>query len=105
MIRTDYKENVAKYTGKTNQAALDAIIKFCGIALKGRDSQYVSMTDDAEVDRVVKGFAAKKLGLTEKETKAGLKDVAEKMKEERAKMRTTVYYLLAENTKTLSKLA
>jgi Protein of unknown function (DUF2853) len=104
MIRTDYKENLSQYTGKINQPALDAIIKFCGIALKGLDSQYVSMTDDAEIDRVAKGFAAKKLGLTEKETKAGLKDVADSMKSERTKMRTTVYYLLAEKTKTLAKL-
>lgn len=105
MIRTDYKENLSKYTSNVNDAALQGIIKFCGIALKGEDSQYVSMSDDAEIMRVVNGFAAKKLGIDEAATRTGLKAVAEKMKAERAKMRTTVYYLLAENTGSLSKLS
>jgi 2-hydroxychromene-2-carboxylate isomerase len=104
MIRTDYKENLSKYTGKVDDGKLQSIIKFCGIALKGTDSQYVSMTDDAEIMRVANGFAAKKLGLDEAATRAGLKKVAEAMKAEKTKMRTTVYYLLAENTNTLSKL-
>jgi Protein of unknown function (DUF2853) len=104
MIRKDYKQNLEKYTNKPNEAALGAIIKYCGIALRGLDSQYVSMTDEAEVKRVTVGFAAKKLGLTAAEAKTGLKAVDAKMKEEKSKMRTTVYYLLAENTKTLSKL-
>jgi hypothetical protein len=104
MIRTDYKENAAKYAGSVNEAALNAIIKFCGIALKGEDSQYVSMSDDAEIMRVVNGFASKKLGIDEAKTRAGLKAVNETMKAERAKMRTTVYYLLAHETGTMSKL-
>jgi Protein of unknown function (DUF2853) len=104
MIRTDYTENAAKYAGSVNQAVLDGIIKFCGIALKGEDSQYVSMSDDAEIKRVCDGFAAKKLGLTEAETRAGLLKVNEQMKVEKAKMRTTVYYLLAHHTNTMSKL-
>jgi Protein of unknown function (DUF2853) len=104
MIRTDYKANAEKYAGSVNEAALNAIIKFCGIALRGADSQYVSMSDDAEIMRVVNGFAAKKLGLDETATRAGLKKVHETMKAEKTKMRTSVYYLLAENTGTLSKL-
>lgn len=105
MIRTDYKENLSRYTSKVNDAALQSIIKFCGIALKGRDSQYVSMTDEAEILRVVNGFAAKKLGIDEARTRAGLKAVHEKMAEEKSKMRTTVYYLLADVTGTLARLA
>jgi hypothetical protein len=104
MIRTDYKENLSKYTGKVHDGALQSIIKFCGIALKGEDSQYVSMTDDAEIMRVANGFASKKLGLDEAATRAGLKKVHESMKAEKSKMRTTVYYLLAEHTGTLAKL-
>lgn len=104
MIRTDYKENLSKYTSKVNDAALQSIIKFCGIALKGRDSQYVSMTDEAEIMRVVNGFAAKKLGVDEGKTRAALKAVHDKMVEEKSKMRTTVYYLLADVTGTLSRL-
>lgn len=104
MIRTDYKENLSKYTAKVNDAALQSIIRFCGIALKGRDSQYVSMTDEAEIMRVVNGFAAKKLGIDEGKTRAALKAVHEKMAAEKSKMRTTVYYLLAEATGTLAKI-
>lgn len=105
MIRTDYKENLSKYTSKVSDVALHAIIRFCGIALRGRDSQFVSLTDEAEIRRVIKGFAAKKLGLDEGRTRAGLKAVHDMMVEEKDKMRTTVYYLLAEVTGTLSKLA
>ena len=104
MIRTDYKENLAKYVPHFNDGALQTIIKFCGIALKGADSQFVSMTDDAEVKRVVDGFAAKKLGLDDAKARAGMKAVHEQMKAEKSKLRTTVYYLLAEHTGTLAKL-
>ena len=105
MIRTDYKENLSKYSSRVNEAALRAIIRFCGIALRGRDSQFVSLTDEAEIKRVIKGFAAKKLGIDEAKARAGLKAVHNMMVDEKDKMRTTVYYLLAEATGTLSKLA
>jgi hypothetical protein len=104
MIRTDYRENLAKYTHQVSDVALHAIIRFCGIALRGRDSQFVSMTDEAEIKRVIKGFAAKKLGIDEAKARAGLKAVHDMMVEEKDKMRSTVYYLLAEVTGTLSKL-
>ncbi len=104
MIRTDYKENLAKYASSASDEALQSIIRFCGIALKGQDSQFVSLTDDAEVMRVVNGFAAKKLGIDEAKTRAGLEVVHQKMAAENSKLRTTVYYLLAEATGTLSKL-
>jgi hypothetical protein len=104
MLRTDYRENLSKYTSNVSDEALWAIIRFCGIALKGRDSQYVSLTDEAEILRVVKGFAAKKLGIDEASTRAGLRQVQDRMHDEKSKLRTTVYYLLAEATGTLSKL-
>ncbi len=104
MIRTDYKENLAKYVPGADQAKLDAIIKFCGIALRGEDSQFVSMTDPAEVKRVVDGFATKKLGLAADVSTAAMKKVHETMKAEKSKLRTTVYYLLAKETGTLGKI-
>jgi hypothetical protein len=105
MIRTDYKENLSKYSSRVNETALRAIIRFCGIALRGKDSQFVALTDEAEIRRVIKGFAAKKLGIDEAKARAGLKTVHDMMMEEKDKMRTTVYYLLAEVTGTHSKLA
>jgi Protein of unknown function (DUF2853) len=104
MIRTDYTENATKYAGSIDQAKLDSIIKFCGIALKGADSQYVSLSDEAEIKRVCDGFGTKKLGLSDAQTRDGLKKVYEAMKAEKSKMRTTVYYLLAKETGTLGKL-
>ncbi len=101
---SDYSADVKKYTSKVDEAAVDAIVKYCGIALKGADSRFVSMTDAAEVKRVVDGFAAKKLGLDAKTAETHLKAVGEKMKADKTKHRVTVYYLLAEATKTMGKL-
>jgi hypothetical protein len=104
MIRTDYEKNLSRYVQGASKDKLDQIKKFCGIALRGLDSQYVSMSDDAEIMRVANGFGAKKLDLTEAQTRAGLAKVDEIMREEKTKMRTTVYYLLARETGTLDKL-
>ena len=100
----DYKSDVKKYVKSPNAKAVDAIAKFCGIALRGLDSRWVSAADEAEVKRVVDGFCAKKLDLDAKSAKAAVAAVAEKMKDAKLKHRVTFYYLLAEHTKTLSKL-
>ena len=100
----DYTADIKKYTTSVKAAAVEAIVKFCGIALKGKDSQWVSVTDPAEVKRVVDGFCAKKLGLDAKAAEAAVKAVGEKMKADKTKHRVTVYYLVAEHTNTLAKL-
>ena len=101
----DYVADIQKYTSSVNAAAVSKIVKFCGIALRGKDSQWVSTTDAAEVKRVVDGFCAKKLKLDAKAALAAIMAVGEKMKEDKTKHRVTVYYLVAEHTKTLSMLA
>ncbi len=105
MIRTDYEKNISKYVKTVDKGKLQAIIRACGIALRGLDAQYVSISDPAEVKRVADGFGAKKLGLSASAVGTALKKVGSVMKDERAKMRTTVYYLLAKETGTLGKLA
>jgi len=102
---SDYSADVGKYSSPVNQAAVDAIVKYCGIALRNTDSSLVSSTDPAELARVRVGFAAKKLGLSEAEADAGMAKVIEKMKGDRTKSRVTFYYLLAEATGTMGKLA
>ena len=102
---SDYAADIAKYTANVNTAAVDAIVKYCGIALRNADSSVVAMTDSKEVATVRDGFAAKKLGLDAAAAEAGLKKVAEQMKGDTRKSRVTVYYLLAEATGTLGKLA
>jgi hypothetical protein len=104
-MATDYVADVKKFTTNVNEAAVAAIVKYCGIALRNKDSSLVSGSDPAELKRVKEGFATKKLALTDAQWEAGCKAVLEKMKGDRTKERVTFYYLLAEATGTLGKLA
>ncbi len=101
----DYLPDVRKYSPDANEAAVAAIVKYCGIALQKRDSAMVSTSDPKEMATVKQGFATKKLGLTPEQADAGIKAVVEKLKGDRTKSRVTFYYLLAEATGTLGKLA
>jgi hypothetical protein len=102
---TEYVADIGKYTSSVNEAAVAAIVKYCGIALQKADSSLVSTSDPKELATVREGFAAKKLGLTAEAADVGIKLVAEKMKAVGRKSRVTFYYLLAEATGTLNKLA
>jgi Protein of unknown function (DUF2853) len=101
----DHVEDVKKYTGNVNEAAVAAIVKYCGIALRNVDSSMVSASDSSELATVRDGFAAKKLGLSAEAADAGIQAVVAKMKDTRQKSRVTFYYLLAEATGTMDKLA
>jgi hypothetical protein len=101
----DYSEDIKKYTSNVNTAAVNTIVKYCGIALRGKDSQFVAVSDAAEVKRVVDGFCAKKLGLDAKAAEAAVLAAGQKMKADKTKHRVTVYYLVAEATGTMGKLA
>lgn len=101
---SDYVADISKYTSNVNANAVKSIVDYCGIALKRRDSSLISVSDTKELATVRDGYAAKKLGLSPEAAEAGIKGVAEKMKDERNKSRVTFYYLLAETTETLNKL-
>jgi len=101
----DCLPDVRKYSPDASEAAVAAIVKYCGIALRNRDSSMVSTSDPKEMATVKEGFATKKLGLTPEQADAGIKTVVEKLKGDRTKSRVTFYYLLAEATGTLDKLA
>lgn len=101
----DYSADIKRYTSNVNAAAVDSIVKYCGIALRGKDSQFVAMTDSAEIKRVVDGFCAKKLGLAAGPAETAVIAAGEKMKADKSKHRVTVYYLVAEDTGSLDKLA
>lgn len=105
MSDTDYAADIATYTSPVDPAAVKAIVKYCGIALRSRDAAHVSGSDPKELATVRDGFAAKKLGLTAEQADAGIAQVLAKMKGDRTKHRVTFYYLLAEATGTLGKLA
>ena len=98
---SDYIADIRKYTANVDEAAVKAIVTYCGIALRSADSALVSATSPDELKTVRDGFAAKKLGLA---ADAGIKAVVAKMKGETRKSRVTFYYLLAEATGTLDKL-
>jgi len=57
----DYVVDVKAHTKDVNEAAVAAIVSYCGIALRGADSSLVSATDPKELATVRDGFAAKKL--------------------------------------------
>ena len=101
----DYKTDLTKSTDKVTDKAGEAVVKFCGIALQSRDASLVSCTDEAEVDRIRKGFATKVLGLSTEESDKVIKHICEKMKADRTKHRVTFYYLMAEASGKLDTLA
>ena len=86
-----------------DQDKVDAIVKYCGIALRNRDSSLVSAGDPKELATVRDGFA-KKLGLEPDEAATAIDKVMQTMTGVRNKSRVTVYYLLAEQTGNLDKL-
>lgn len=102
---SEYAADIATYSSPVNEAAVEAIVKYCGIALQGDDSSLVASTDPSELATVRDGFAAKKLGLSADDADAGIAVVVEKMSGVNRKHRVTFYYLLAEATGTMDKLA
>jgi hypothetical protein len=104
-VMTDYVMDVRNYSPNASEAAVAAIVKYCGIALHKADASLVAASDPQELATVRDGFAAKKLGLGAEAANAGIKAVVEKMKGAARKSRVTFYYLLAEATGTLDKLA
>lgn len=102
---SSYHADIAKYKSGVNAAAVDTIVKYCGIALRSKDASLVSCTDPEELGRVRDGFASKKLGLSGDAADKAMAAVCEKMKGDRTKHRVTFYYLLAEQTGTMGALA
>lgn len=102
---SSYHADIEKYVGSVNAAAVDSIVKYCGIALRSRDASLVSCTDPEELGRVRDGFASKKLGLSPDAADKAMAAVCEKMKGDKTKPRVTFYYLLAQETGTMGALA
>lgn len=100
----DWSIDVRKYAPSASSNVVDAIVRYCGIALQNRDSSLVSFNDEAEVGRVRENYLKKKLGLASPDTElnAAIAAVGERMKGDRTKNRVTVYYLLAEHFRKLS---
>ena len=99
----DWAADVKKYAPNADDKVIAGIVRHCGIALQKVDSSLVSFSDQAELDRVKKGFLTKKLALaTEEEKDAALAAVGAKLKGVSRKNRVTVYYLVAKHYNKLS---
>lgn len=100
----DWAIDVRKYVPSADSKVIDAIVRYCGIALHNRDSSLVSFTEPEELNRVRENYLKKKLGLTHSnaELDSAIAGVGERMAGDRTKNRVTVYYLLAEHFRKLS---
>ena len=60
-MAVDWAEDVRKYAPDADEGVIAGIVRYCGIALRNRDSALVSFSDPAEVARVRTNFLKKKL--------------------------------------------
>lgn len=95
----DWLADVRKYAADADEKVVAAIVKYCGISLRDRDSSLVAMSDKKERELVRENYLKKKLGLTHSDADldAGVLSVGQVMKADRTKNRVTVYYLLADH--------
>lgn len=100
-----YHANVKKFDAGAKEATIDNIVKYCGIALRSRDSSLVACSDPTEVATVVSNFMVKKLGVDQAKGEAIVADVCTEMKPERFKNRVTFYYLAAKKARKLGVFA
>lgn len=102
-MATDWVADVKKYAPNADEGIIGGIVRYCGIALRNRDSSLVSFSDPTELARVRNNFLKKKLGLTHTDDvlDAAIAKVGATMKADRTKNRVTVYYLLADAYKML----
>ncbi len=97
-MAVDWLADVRIYAANADDKVVDAIVRYCGIALQSRDGQLVAMADKKERELVRENFLKKKLAITDPDSVLddAIASVAERMKADRTKNRVTVYYLLAE---------
>lgn len=94
----DWLSDVQKYDPDADPDVVAGIVRYCGIALRKRDSALVSFSSDDEVARVRNNFLKKKLGLEQPddELNVAINAVGERMNGDNSKNRVTVYYLLSQ---------
>ncbi|MEP3654904.1 MAG: DUF2853 family protein [Litorimonas sp.] len=93
---SEYLRVTREYDADVDSAVVTKIEKHLGASLTNKDSKYVACSDETELETIVKGFMAKKMGIEDKDAAmAKVKAVCETMKPTRMKNRVTFYYLLA----------
>ncbi|SMP48227.1 Protein of unknown function [Neorhodopirellula lusitana] len=101
----NYLENVKKYVDSPNENAVEALVGHLGLALQNRDSAVVAATDPEELASIKSGYCSKTLDLSDEETDKAMASVCEIMKGDRAKCRVAFYYLLAQESGAMDRLA
>lgn len=97
-LNAKYLADVRKFDPKASSVVINNIVKYCGIALRSRDASLVACSQEHERDTIAKGFATKKLGMTNGQLDA-VKATCEEMKGTRFKNRVTFYYLMAKRVR------
>ncbi|WP_409434127.1 DUF2853 family protein [Litorimonas sp. RW-G-Af-16] len=100
---SEYLRVTREYDADVDPEVVTKIEKHLGASLSNKDSKYVACSDETELETIVKGFMAKKMGVDDKDAAMEkVKAVCETMKPTRMKNRVTFYYLLAKNEGKLS---
>lgn len=104
---SEYKESLAKYTSKINDAALTKMASTYALVMSNKDAKFVSCGDASEKETVRENFLKKKLGLanSDADLDGAIDAVCATMKEDRMKNRLVFYYLLAEKYNKLGVFA
>lgn len=102
---TKYLENVKRYVDAPVEDAVESLVAHLKIALQTKDGSSVAASDPKELEAVKSGFCSKNLDLEDAEADRAIKAVCAKMKNDNPKCRVTFYYLLAEETNTMDRVA
>jgi hypothetical protein len=105
-MHRDWSADVKRYAPDADAVAINAIIKYLGIALQKRDSSLVACDDKSERDRIRDHFLKKRLGLanSDADLDRAIVEVCQKMHGDHDKSRVAFYYLLAEKFHKLATL-
>jgi hypothetical protein len=92
----EYLADVHRYDSRASADRVDRIVKHLGVSLRRRESALVSCADEGELKRIVDGWCAERLGVTDLAVaRAAVDAVCKQMDRDRSKQRVTFYYLCA----------
>ncbi|MEO9592567.1 DUF2853 family protein [Rhodopirellula bahusiensis] len=100
-----YLANVKKYVPNPSEDAVESLANHLRLALANRDSATVAATDPDELAGIKRGYCSVNLDLTSEEADAAIQKVSNIMKGDKAKCRVTFYYLLAQESDTMHRVA
>ncbi len=92
-----YEASMAKINVTPDKDLLQKVAKGLGPSIYNNDSNKVACSDKSELERVVKNFCMKKLGMTDQEKAMEAVQAVCKQYTERSKHRAVFYYLLTKH--------